>query len=66
MIEFLIDMIATVFTKHGDRKDVPYQSTQYAKSHAEAKQKARYAAQATGVNVARIKSSTNIRTGDKE
>ena len=66
MLEFLIDMIATIFTKGGDRRDVPYQSTQYAKNHAEAKQKARYAARATGVNVARIKSSTNVRTGDKE
>lgn len=66
MFEFIIEAIATIFTKHGDRKDVPFQSTQYAKSHAEAKQKARYAAQAAGVNVARIKSSTNIRTGDKE
>lgn len=66
MMEFIIDMIATIFTKHGDRKDVPFQSTQYAKSHNEAKQKARYAAQATGVNVSRIKSSTNVRTGDTE
>ena len=66
MLEFIVDMIATIFTKRGERKDVPYQSTQYAKSHAEAKQKARYAAQATGVNLARIKSSTNVRTGNKE
>jgi len=66
MIEFFIEMIATIFTKRGDRKDVPFQSTQYAKSHAEAKQKARYAAQAAGVNIARIKSSTNTRTGDTE
>lgn len=66
MLEFIIDAIATIFTKRGDRKDVPFQSTQYAKNHAEAKQKARYAARAAGVNMARIKSSTNTRTGDTE